>query len=665
LEASFSLEPTTRRGNLAMKNTEKTSSSYSLKALLGAGGMGVTYLAAYEGVEGFQKQVVLKKLPAQWSQSSELMNSLMNEARLSIYLNHPNIVSFWSFERLEQEYAIVMEYVDGCTVSSLIRARYGLPPEVVIYIVMQTLLALDYAHNLKDEQGEPMNLVHRDISPDNLLLSREGHVKLADFGLARFRDQLHHTQPGTIKGKFGYLSPEQARGETVDHRSDLYTLGILLYEGLTGQTLFAREHSWRALQSAMNPNFTPIQEALPQIDPVLASIVQRALSPEPTKRYPHARAFFDALEACILPQTQEKLRRITADCVRQLVAQPNQQASNAPSAQSSGIFAHPSAQSSPLLQVQRRPIVYLLANDSLFDESLTRRLVDPWSNQKNYQIQLLENNDQINQALRALLSQQRVPIGVIFGGLHVALEHPFLQALKDFHDVHKVLVLAEAQPELLRMAIELCGISTVHLGRPSLADIHERLRVLEQSSATVQRLQLLQRNVEHSSVKEAELRDRLSALADANLHATQLIEELQLKNSQLEGENIRLERSMSSSANYLGISPEETLLQGELRHIHLSQLLRTLSEHDDVFCTHFLKTDDSLQAMLYSQGGDILDVRLGSMCGEEALEALLGWHNAHFFVRVHKGPLQRSMQRQLDLKLLAQLQSFYPPPEKG
>ncbi len=647
-----------------MKNIEKTSSSYSLKALLGAGGMGVTYLAAYEGVEGFQKQVVLKKLPAQWSQSSELMNSLMNEARLSIYLNHPNIVSFWSFERLGQEYAIVMEYVDGCTVSSLIRANYGMPPEVLLYIVMQTLLALDYAHNLKDEQGEPMGLVHRDISPDNILLSREGHVKLADFGLARFRDQLHQTQPGTIKGKFGYLSPEQARGESVDHRSDLYTLGILLYEGLTGQPLFAREHSWRALQSAMNPVLPPIQDALPQIDPILAAIVQRALEPIPAKRYPHARAFYDALEACILPQTQEKLRRITAECVRQFIAQPNESAAHASSARSSGVFLN-APQSSPLLQTQRRPFVYLLANDALFDESLIRRLADPWSTQKPYQIKVLENNEQINQALRALISQQRVPIGVIFGGLHVALEHPFLQALKDFHDIHKVLVLAEVQPELLRMAIDLCGVSTVHVGRPSSNDIQERLRGLEQNSATFQRLQLLQRNVEDSSFKEAELRDRLSALADANLHATQIIEELQMKNSLLEEENFRLERSMSSSANHLGISPEETLLQGELRHITLSQLLRTLSEQDGIFCTHFLKTDDSVQAMLYSQGEDILDVRLGALCGEEALEALLGWHNAHFFVRAHDGPLQRSMQKQLDLTLLAQLQSFYPPPEKG
>ncbi|MCB9644395.1 MAG: protein kinase [Myxococcales bacterium] len=644
---------------------KKKTSPYTLKALLGAGGMGVTYLAAYEGVEGFQKQVVLKKLPSQWTQAPELMRGLVNEARVTTYLSHPNIVSTWSFERLEDEYAIVMEYVDGCNMSALVRASFGLLPEIVLYIVMQVLLALDYAHTLKDEEGDPLHIIHRDISPDNILLSKDGHVKLADFGLARFRDQLDQTKPGTIKGKFGYLSPEQARGEAIDHRSDLYTLGILLYEGLTKKPLFAREHSWRALQAAMSPEVQPIQHILPSLDPTLADVIHRALQPDPAKRYPHARAFFDALEACLLPQTQEKLRRLTAARVRQHLSNPMrsaQEASSSPSAEQTSSLL--SAPSSSILQNARRPLVYVLTQNGLFDESLLQRWTDPWSSSKQHQFRVLRNNDETMLALQGLLTHQRVPSGVIFGGLHVALEHPFLQAIKEFGEIFKVLVLEEAQPELIRLAVELCGVDSIHVGRPTEESIQERLANMNQVSSQVQRLKLLQRNVEENSIQEAEMLDRLNALADANLRATQIIEELQLKNSQLEEENIRLERSISSAANLLEIPNEDIVLQGELRNITLAQLVRTLSMQEGRFCTHFLKTDDSLQALLYSEGEMLLDVRCGGLCGEEALEALLGWDNAHFFVRHHEESLQKSISGQIDLQLLAKLQSLYRPLER-
>jgi serine/threonine-protein kinase len=645
----------------AIQKNESERSSYTLKAMLGAGGMGVTYLALYEGAEGFQKQVVLKKLPSQWSQSPELMRSLVNEALISVQCNHPNIVSIWSFERLGNEYGIAMEYVEGCPLSALWRDPRGVAPEVLLYVVMQVLLALDYAHNLKNEEGEPMRLVHRDISPDNILLSRQGHVKLADFGLARFRDQLGQTQPGTIKGKFGYLSPEQARGESVDHRSDLYTLGILLYEGLTGQSLFQREQTWQALQAAMMPRIAPIQERIPQIDPLLAKIIHRALETDPARRYPHARAFFDALEAYLLPQTQEKLRRITAHRVREQSTNPSQSAQEAAALHSnSAAWSSPSSEvsNSLLFQGTRRQLVYVLAQDSVFEESLCRALADPWKTQTTHRIEILQSNEQVMTALQQFSAQQRVPAAVIFGGLHVAIEHPFLQALKPYSEIHKILVLGEPHPEILEMAIELCGVSALISERPTSELLFSRLKQLERGSLSLQRLELLQRQVEESSLQEEAMRNKLSALADANLHATQIIEELQIKNTHLEEQNIRLEYASSSAANVLGIPPEQIFLQGDLRQFSLLQLLHLLRHQKGMFCTHFVSPEGTRQALLYSQKDEILEIRCGEYFGEEALDELLSWDAPRFFVCKHHGGITTTMSQSIPLSVLSLLHEF-------
>ena len=202
---------------------------------LGAGGMAEVFLAKKRGAEGTYKVLVVKRILPGFGTSRRFKAMFIEEAQLATRLNHPNVVQVYDFfDAGDEGHVLSMEYVEGCDLGHLMGAAKGhgtrIPPWIAAWTIAEAAKGLHYAHEKKDESGQPLDIVHRDVSPQNVLLSLEGVVKIADFGIASAR--LFHEEAGVLKGKFGYMSPEQARGEKVDRRSDLYSLGVILWECL-------------------------------------------------------------------------------------------------------------------------------------------------------------------------------------------------------------------------------------------------------------------------------------------------------------------------------------------------------------------------------------------------------------------------------------------------
>jgi len=221
----------------------------------------------------------------------------VDEAKLAMRLNHPNIVQVYAFEQVKGEFLLAMEFVDGLDLGRLVgasrRHKTRLPPALCAYVVSEVSKGLDYAHNRKDESGAPMDIVHRDVSPQNVLVSYEGVVKIADFGIARAR--LVHEETGVIKGKFSYMSPEQARGQRVDRRSDVYSLGILLAELLMNRPMYPGQQGMEVLEQVRDGRRTLPRTVNPAVPPELDEIVRRATELEREARYPTARKLASAL----------------------------------------------------------------------------------------------------------------------------------------------------------------------------------------------------------------------------------------------------------------------------------------------------------------------------------------------------------------------------------
>src|SRR3954471_2593560 len=213
---------------------------YTLIRKIGTGGMAEVFLARTSVAQGLNKTLVIKKIHTAYARSRQFVTMFVDEAKIALGLNHPNIVQVFDFGAVADTYFLAMEHVEGIDLLQLLqeaaKARQRLPYGLSAYIVQQLAKGLDYAHRKADEFGEPLGIVHRDISPQNILLSWDGSVKIVDFGIARARDV--HEEEGVVKGKFAYMSPEQARGEPVDHRSDVFSAGIVLYELACARPLF-------------------------------------------------------------------------------------------------------------------------------------------------------------------------------------------------------------------------------------------------------------------------------------------------------------------------------------------------------------------------------------------------------------------------------------------
>jgi serine/threonine protein kinase/tetratricopeptide (TPR) repeat protein len=270
---------------------------YKLLELVARGGMAEVFKAKSFGADGFEKVVVIKRILPDLAQNQAFVEMCINEAKLSVALSHANIVQVFDLGREEDTYFIVMEYVNGMDFAEVLRrcrrANLRPPMELCVFIASETARALDYAHRRRDAQMRPLNIVHRDISPQNVLLSLEGEVKVTDFGIAKARTSIE--EAGTIKGKYAYMAPEQARGLDVDARADVYALGIVLYEALAGRNPFQEPTPYQTLRRVQAGEKPPLKLAAPDVPDELARVVEKATAPDRDARYASAAKFYEDL----------------------------------------------------------------------------------------------------------------------------------------------------------------------------------------------------------------------------------------------------------------------------------------------------------------------------------------------------------------------------------
>ncbi|NRA33946.1 MAG: protein kinase [Polyangiaceae bacterium] len=290
---------------------------------LGIGGMAEVFLAKKRGAEGTYKLLVVKRILPAHTSSRRFQSMFAEEAQLATRLNHPNIVQVYEFQDYGDEGQLLsMEYVEGPDLRKLVLAARSkevrVPPFVAAYVLGEVAKGLHYAHERKDEGGERLDIVHRDVSPQNILLSFDGAVKIADFGIATAN--LFREEPGVLKGKTGYMSPEQARGEKVDCRTDIYSLGVVLHEVLTGRPLHGSASEGELLALVRDGNVQPPSLYAPGVPEDLEAIVMRALSREKEDRFQNARDFAAALTRVLFQHKELVDSQVLEGVISQLVS---------------------------------------------------------------------------------------------------------------------------------------------------------------------------------------------------------------------------------------------------------------------------------------------------------------------------------------------------------
>ncbi|HKB70892.1 MAG TPA: TonB family protein [Thermoanaerobaculia bacterium] len=276
---------------------------FQLMEKIATGGMAEVWKARMSGVDGFQKIVAIKKILPHMAASEDFITMFADEAKLAAQLNHPNIIHIYDLGKVENSYYIAMEYVEGRDLRSILKsgADHGLPlpPELALFVASKLAAALDYAHRRKDFNGQDLSLVHRDVSPQNVLISYEGDIKLCDFGIAKAASKSSQTQAGALKGKLQYMSPEQASGKPLDRRSDLFSLGSVLYEMLTGEKLFAGDTDLTILEQVRNVKAAAPSTKNPDVPKRVDAIVLKALAKSPEERYQNASDLQRDLESVL------------------------------------------------------------------------------------------------------------------------------------------------------------------------------------------------------------------------------------------------------------------------------------------------------------------------------------------------------------------------------
>ncbi len=275
---------------------------YLILDKIATGGMAELFRAKITSVEGFEKLVAIKKILPNLTQDSNLITMFIDEAKLAAMLTHQNIVQIYDLGSMEGAYFIAMEYIQGKDLRVLSNKSkekgLPLPLEYALYITSRICSGLDYSHNLKDFQGNPLKLIHRDISPQNILVTYEGEVKIVDFGIAKAARKTADTREGLIKGKVAYMSPEQAAGKTIDHRSDIFSAGILLYEMITGVRMFDGA-DLNVLDKVRKADFQKAETIVSDLPADVSEILQRALAKAPSRRYKSCVDMLADLEECL------------------------------------------------------------------------------------------------------------------------------------------------------------------------------------------------------------------------------------------------------------------------------------------------------------------------------------------------------------------------------
>lgn len=282
------------------------SGRYELVSVAGSGGMATVWKAIQHGAAGFQREVCIKRIKETFSHDQAFRDMFVEEARVGSLLVHPHVVQVVDFGIDEGRYFLVMEWVDGVTLQRTQKLLTELgrltPWPLVAVVAIECLRGLGAAHDHAAPDGTPTPVFHRDVTPQNILLGRNGITKLTDFGLARSMDRARITQPDMVKGKLGYLAPELLRGDPASVQTDLYALGVALWQALAGRPLFDSHTREDLLERARDPEIPPIDELRDDVPPILCQIIERALAPDPADRFVHA----------------DQMARIVANLLREL-----------------------------------------------------------------------------------------------------------------------------------------------------------------------------------------------------------------------------------------------------------------------------------------------------------------------------------------------------------
>ncbi|HET6344683.1 MAG TPA: serine/threonine-protein kinase, partial [Myxococcota bacterium] len=269
---------------------EDTFGRYTLLRRLAVGGMAEIFLASLHGDAGFEKKVVVKRILPHLGADADFVKMFIDEAVVAARLSHPNIVQVYDFGNVAGSYYIAMEYIEGVDLHGVLRQSQErdrpLTPAEVAAIGEGIARGLSYTHNLSDDAGTPLGIVHRDVSPHNVMLSLTGDPKVMDFGIAKAAARATRTATGTIKGKLAYMAPEQAMGRSADKRSDQFSLGIALWECLSGERLFVSDTEVSLIQRVIACEVPPLRSLRPEVPEALEKIVMRALAKDPAERYP-------------------------------------------------------------------------------------------------------------------------------------------------------------------------------------------------------------------------------------------------------------------------------------------------------------------------------------------------------------------------------------------
>ncbi len=294
----------------ALAEIGATANSYQVLAKLATGGMAEIFLARSASVASVQRYVVLKRVLRERATDINFIRMFLDEARLAAQLQHPNIAQVFDAGKLGDSYFFTMEYVHGETVRAVLQRAHELhrspPIGCVLAIAAGAAAGLHHAHERIGMEGRPLGIVHRDVSPSNLMVGYDGSVKVVDFGVAKAADRIHETQSGAVKGKISYLSPEQARGQRLDQRSDLFSLGIVMWEMLTVERLYKHPSDFETMSAIINEPTPPPSSRRRDIPPELDALVLRALAKSPEARFQTAEELAEAIEA-VAVQTSSAL----------------------------------------------------------------------------------------------------------------------------------------------------------------------------------------------------------------------------------------------------------------------------------------------------------------------------------------------------------------------
>jgi serine/threonine-protein kinase len=270
---------------------------YQIDHVLARGGMGEVYLGRIVGAHGFERPIVIKVIRTELVADERVALMFVDEARIAAGLHHRNIVQIIDFDLFDGGAFLVCEHVDGCDLRTLLQLlRAPLRYDIAVAIIAELATGLDAAHDAVGEDGHGLGLVHRDVSPSNVLLGIHGEVKIADFGVAKARSRTYHTVSGSIKGKAPYMAPEQILGEPIDRRADIFSLGVLLFETTTRTRLYSAQSHNVAMRQILDGDVADPAERRPGYPPELAAIVRRALARRPDDRYQTARELVDDLD---------------------------------------------------------------------------------------------------------------------------------------------------------------------------------------------------------------------------------------------------------------------------------------------------------------------------------------------------------------------------------